>query len=94
MKWILSAALAGWCGIIALSWHLAQARIKICGCCDERCEVAQQSTRDALLIGGLVVALVLGVILARLVLIERERLNPISQAPRATKRARRWLLLR
>ncbi len=92
MRWILSAALAGWCGIIALGWHLADARIARCFP-DYPCMVRQQATRDALLIGGLMVALVLAVILARLVLLERERLNPINPAPQAANRARRWKLL-
>ena len=85
MKRILSAALAAWCGIIALGWHLADARID--RCYGFPCREAQAATRDALLIGGLMVALVLAVIIARLVLIERARLNPIDQAPREATRA-------
>lgn len=86
MKWILSAALAGWCGIIALGWHLANERIDDCNYRYPSCEVREAATRDALLIFGLIVALVLAVILARLVLIERQRLNGIS-APSDVRKA-------
>ena len=64
MKRIVIAGLSGWAGIVGLAYWMANARIELCDYGSESCAIATTATRDNLLIGGLVVALVAAVALA------------------------------
>ena len=57
MKRIVGRALAGWAAIVALAWWLANKRILICEW-ERACMVRTVASRDAVLTGGLTVALV------------------------------------
>jgi hypothetical protein len=69
MKWIISGALAGWAAIVRLAWVLADRRIHICFRADTEtaCTLRATAARDAVLTGGLTIAL-LGLIATAAVL--------------------------
>lgn len=58
MKWIITAGLAGWAGIVALAWNMADHRIARCYYLENDCIIRAAANRDAVLTGGLTVALV------------------------------------
>lgn len=75
MKWIVLATFAGWAAIVRLAWVLADRRIGQCYELDTDCELRATAARDAVLTGGLTVALVAGFALAVVWWIARQRLN-------------------
>ena len=61
MRWIVGGVLAGWAGIVWLAYVLAARRIQLCGNNHDdvwrACVIRTTATRDAVLTGGLTVAL-------------------------------------
>lgn len=95
MKWIASAALIGWLGIVWLAWRLGDARVRECPTYDGGlCAVRAMASRDATLIVLLCVGLVLAVVAAVLWMAARSRLNRLDQGPREANRAGSSTLLR
>ena len=59
MKWIVLAGFTGWAAIVALAWWLADRRLgSMCQRLEQYCNPALVAQRDAILTGGLTVALV------------------------------------
>ena len=86
MKWIAVGLMAGWTGIVALAWYLADRRIWLCTndvWPDKQspCFTRATATRDAVLIWGPAVGLALLVGIA--LLWQRERLKRIEANPAA-----------
>lgn len=80
---IIGAGLAGWAGIVALAWRMADKRIGLCSDLDRDCEIATTASRDFVLTAGLTVALVV-IVTAALIWARRTgRLSSFTQANRA-----------
>jgi len=101
MKRIVAGGLLGWAGIVALGWWLAQQRIELCpgwpDYADKACVIRATAARDAVLTGGLTVALVgLLLVVAVKAILRRPRANMAQSAGEAMMRrkgpqAGRWL---
>lgn len=76
MKWIVALGLAGWAGVVALGWKLADERLgALCHYRAEHCDPKLIAQRDAVLTNGLTVALVAAIAFALAVWLRRERLK-------------------
>ena len=87
MKWIALGTLTGWAGIVWLAWALADSRVAICYFGDERCKITATAARDAVLIGGLTVALVGLAVAGCVALVRSGRLNLRSRSGSSTIQA-------
>ncbi len=88
MKWIALGTAIGWTGIVWLAYRLADARTgPLCHFDANYCDAKLLAARDAVLTGGLTVALAATALSAVLVVLRNERLNRPGQAPASTIQA-------
>ena len=60
IKWIAAATVSGWAGIVWLAWYLANERVRFCyPMPEENCLIRTTAARDAVLVWGLTIGLVL-----------------------------------
>lgn len=87
MKWIVTAGLIGWTGIVWLAWQQAQDRIAYCSF-DQDCRLRASAVRDAVLTHGLTVALAWLIGAASLALWRSARSRRLNAARWSTSSAR------